>query len=74
MSVDCKCNVEIDVCDDGIFYPIIFCPLHEAASDLLEALENLLKVVKPRRYYDSRTSEIEAAQAAIAKAKGEVKG
>jgi len=34
---DCACTVDIDVCDDGTFYPISYCSMHDAAPDLLAA-------------------------------------
>ena len=35
----CACRVEVEVCDDGTFYPIIYCPIHAAAPALFEAYQ-----------------------------------
>lgn len=38
---ECGCIVEVESCDDGTFYPITRCPLHEAAENLLATCENI---------------------------------
>lgn len=66
----CGCGAKYNTEDE----PIIFCPLHAAAGEMLQALERLLELCQMHRsnircYGADR--DIELARTAILKAKGE---
>lgn len=57
VAKDCGCTVEIEVCDDGTFYPIAYCPTHNAAFDLKKALAVIqlaLREDKHGQFWDAR--------------------
>ena len=67
--VDCGCETKVHA--DGSGVEVYFCPVHEAAPEMLEALEAVSDAFYRESLVEHRGDVLPKVWAAIRKAKGE---